>query len=56
MNTEYTRKQIKQAMNLIGNINLNNYYNTTWKQRKLNEAYDILFDLENLLRLEEEDQ
>ena len=44
MNTEYTRKQLKQAMDLIGNIDLNNYSNTTWKQRRLNEAFSILFD------------
>lgn len=56
MNTEYIRKHLKQAMNLIGNIDLNNYDNTKWKQRKLNEAFDVLFDLDNLLRLEEEDQ
>lgn len=54
MNTEYIRKQLKQAMNLIGNIDLNNYSNTAWKQRRLNEAFDVLFDLDNLLRLEEE--
>lgn len=56
MNTEYIRKHLKQAMNLIGNIDLNNYDNTAWKQRRLNEAFDVLFDLDNLLRLEEEDQ
>ena len=53
MNTEYIRKQLKQAMDLIGNIDLNNYSNTTWKQRKLNEAFSILFDLDNLLKMEE---
>lgn len=55
MNINYTRKQLKQAMDLIGNINLNNFDNTTWKQRKLNEAFSILFDLDNLLKMEEEE-
>ena len=55
MNINYTRKQIKQAMDLIGNINLTDFMGRTQKQQKLNEAYSILFDLNNLLKMEEDD-
>ena len=58
MNEYYVRKQIKQAMDLIGNIDLTeqleSYAMKRHKQKNLNEAYSILFDLENLYKLEGE--
>lgn len=59
MNTEYIRKHLKQAMNLIGNIdlteNFESYDMKKLKQKKLNEAYSIMFDINELLKMEEED-
>lgn len=60
MNTEYIRKHLKQAMKLIESIdlteNFESYDMKKLKQKKLNEAYSIMFDINELLKMEEEDQ
>lgn len=55
MNTEYARRQIKEAIDLIGNIDFMNRYKIRYNQKQLNEAYSILFDLYNLYKMEVED-
>lgn len=59
MNTEYIRKHLKQAMKLIESIdlteNFESYDMKKHKQKKLNEAYSIMFDINELLKMEEED-
>lgn len=60
MNTEYIRKHLKQAMKLIESIDLTENFESydvkRHKQKKLNEAYSIMFDINELLKMEEEDQ
>ena len=59
MNTEYIRKHLKQAMKLIESIdlteNFESYDMKKRKQKNLNEAYSIMFDINELLKMEEED-
>lgn len=59
MNTEYIRKHLKQAMKLIESIdlteNFESYDMKKHKQKNLNEAYSIMFDINELLKMEEED-
>lgn len=59
MNTEYIRKHLKQAMKLIESIdlteNFESYDMKKRKQKNLNEAYSIMFDTNELLKMEEED-
>ena len=54
MNTEYLRKQILEAMKQLENVDYISNYDRKGKQKKVNEAYSILFDLNNLLKLEED--
>lgn len=60
MNTEYIRKHLKQAMKLIESIdlteNFESYNMKRHKQKSLNEAYSIMFDINELLKMEEKDQ
>ena len=60
MNTEYIRKHLKQAMKLIESIDLTENFESCntkrHKQKNLNEAYSIMFDINELLKMEEEDQ
>ena len=55
MNINYTRKQLKQAMDLLEDLDLTDVFERLKSQKKLNEAYSILFDLDNLLKMEEEE-
>ena len=45
MNTEYIRKQILEAMKQLENVDYISNYDRKGKQKKVNEAYSILFDL-----------
>lgn len=56
MNDEYTRKELKQIIEMLNDIDLLNLSKGRYNQKKLNEAYSRLMDLYNLLRLEEEDE
>ena len=59
MNINYTRKQLKEAMDIIGNMEVTKLRESHKvkinRQRRLNEAYSILFDLDKLFKMEEED-
>ena len=54
MNTEYIRKQILEAMKQLENVDYISNYAKKEKQKSVNKAYSILFDLNYRLKLEED--
>ena len=54
MNEEYTRKELKQIIEMLNDIDLLNHSKSRYNQKKLNEAYSRLVDLYGLFKLEGE--
>ena len=56
MNDEYTRKELKQIIELFNDIDLINKSKSRYNQKKLNDGYSRLIDLYNLFRMENEEE
>lgn len=54
MNDEYARKELKQIIEMLNDIDLLNQSKSRCNQKRLNEAYSRLVDLYGLFKLEGE--
>lgn len=54
MNDEYARKELKQIIEMLNDIDLLNLSKGRYNQKKLNEAYSRLVDLYGLFQREGE--
>ena len=56
MNEYYVRKELKQIIEMLNDIDLLNLSKRRYNQKKLNETYSRLVDLYNLYKMEEEER
>lgn len=50
MNIAYILQELEKVKNLLGNMNVIEHINTYDKQKRINEAYSIIFDLTKMLK------